>query len=77
MLHGERSGIKLHVDFTNETAMTLQIVETAGLKQDGPIGVTLKDKRFILVCDRVVPFTDYEGKEMRGKTSILYTIDFN
>lgn len=50
--HGERSGIKLHVSFANETAMPLQIVETTGLKHDGPIGVSLEDKRFILVCDR-------------------------
>ncbi|MEH7153118.1 IS4 family transposase [Bacillus thuringiensis] len=50
--HGERSGIKLYVSFTNETVMPLQIVETTGLKHDGPIGVSLEDKRFILVCDR-------------------------
>lgn len=50
--HGERSGIKLHVSFTNETELPLQIVETTGLKHDGPIGISLEDKRFILVCDR-------------------------
>ena len=50
--HGERSGVKLHVSFTNETAMPLQIVESTGLKHDGPIGINLEDKRFILVCDR-------------------------
>lgn len=50
--HGERSGIKLHVSFTNETEMPLQIVETTGLKHDGPVGISLEDKRFILVCDR-------------------------
>jgi len=50
--HGERSGIKLHVSFTNETGMPLQIVETTGLKHDGPIGKQLEDKRFILVGDR-------------------------
>lgn len=50
--HGERSGIKLHVSFTNETSMPLQVVETTGLKHDGPVGVSLEDKRFILVCDR-------------------------
>ena len=32
--------------------MPLQIVETTGLKHDGPIGVQLEDKRFILVADR-------------------------
>ena len=50
--HGERSGIKLHVSFTNETSMPLKVVETTGLKHDGPIGECLEDKRFILVCDR-------------------------
>lgn len=50
--HGDRSGIKLHVSFTNETKMPLQVVETTGLKHDGPIGKSLEDKRFILVCDR-------------------------
>ena len=52
LYHGERSGIKLHVSFTNHTGMPLQVVETTGLKNDGPIGVKLEDKRFILVADR-------------------------
>ncbi|AWE06487.1 IS4 family transposase [Lysinibacillus sp. 2017] len=52
LYHGERSGIKLHVSLTNETAMPLKVVETTGLKHDGPIGEQLEDKRFILVCDR-------------------------
>src|SRR5690606_1865559 len=38
--------------FTNQTSMPLQIVETTGLKHDGPIGVHLEDKRFIIVADR-------------------------
>lgn len=50
--HGERAGIKLHVAFTNETDMPLRVVETAGLKHDGPIGKELEDPRFILVGDR-------------------------
>lgn len=52
LYHGQRSGIKLHVSFTNNTGMPLQIVETTGLKHDGPIGVELEDKRFVLVADR-------------------------
>lgn len=32
--------------------MPLQVVETTGLKNDGPIGIKLEDKRFILVADR-------------------------
>lgn len=52
LYHGERSGIKLHVSFTNDTGMPLKVVETTGLKHDGPIGKELEDKRFILVGDR-------------------------
>lgn len=52
LYHGERSGIKLHVSFTNDTGMPLKVVETTGLKHDGPIGKELVDKRFILVGDR-------------------------
>lgn len=51
LYYGKRSGIKLHVSFTNSTAMPLQIVETTGLKHDGPIGVELEGKQFILVSD--------------------------
>ncbi|BAQ08862.1 transposase IS5377 [Bacillus sp. OxB-1] len=50
--HGERAGIKLHISFTNDTGMPLRVVETTGLKHDGPIGKKLEDKRFILVGDR-------------------------
>ena len=50
--HGERSGIKLHVSFTNETEMPLRVVEATGLKHDGSVGEYLEDARFILVCDR-------------------------
>lgn len=50
--HGERSGIKLHVSLTNETTMPLQVVETTGLKHDGPVSENLVDARFILFCDR-------------------------
>ena len=52
LYHGERSGIKLHVSFTNSSGMPLQVIETTGLKHDGPIGVELEDKRFIIVADR-------------------------
>ena len=52
LYHGERSGFKLHVSFTNSTGMPLQVVETTGLKHDGPIGVELEDKGFIIVADR-------------------------
>lgn len=52
LYHGERSGIKLHVSLSNSTDMPLRVVETIGLKHDGPIGKELEDKRFILVGDR-------------------------
>ncbi|MBK3497148.1 transposase [Viridibacillus sp. YIM B01967] len=50
--HGERSGIKLHVSFTSETGMPLEVKETGGLHHDGPVGESLANKAFILVQDR-------------------------
>jgi len=50
--HGERSGVKLHVSYSPETEMPVGVVETTGLKHDGPIGEQLADKRFVLVEDR-------------------------
>ena len=52
LYHGERSGIKLHISFTPETGMPLDVVETTGLVHDGPVGERLADRRFILVQDR-------------------------
>lgn len=52
LYHGQRSGVKLHVSFTNSTEMPLKVVETTGLRHDGPVGEKLEDKRFILVADR-------------------------
>lgn len=52
LYHGEKSGIKLHVSYTNTTGMPLKIIETTGLKHDGPIGIQLEDPRFIMVGDR-------------------------
>ncbi|EIT86174.1 transposase of IS5377-like element [Fictibacillus macauensis ZFHKF-1] len=69
LYHGHRSGIKLHVSFTNETEMPLQIIETTGLKHDGPIGKELEDTRFILVGDRAYFSIDkvnrYVSKEQK------------
>ncbi|MBE1556119.1 IS4 family transposase [Sporosarcina limicola] len=50
--HDERSGIKLHVAYTLETGMPLEIKETGGLSHDGPAGECLANKAFILVQDR-------------------------
>ncbi|MEK3888034.1 transposase [Bacillus sp. FSL K6-3431] len=52
VFHGERSGIKLHVSFTPETNMPLKLIETVGLKHDGPVGEGIAYKRFVLVEDR-------------------------
>lgn len=49
---GERSGIKLHVSFSPETDIPVKVVETTGLKHDGPVGKQLSDRRFVLVEDR-------------------------
>lgn len=48
----ERSGIKLHVSFSLETKMPVKVIETTGLKHDGPVGQLLADQRFVLVEDR-------------------------
>lgn len=50
--HGELSSVKLHVSYSSETGMPVKVVETTGLKYDGPIGEQLADKRFVLVEDR-------------------------
>lgn len=50
--HGEKSGIKLHVAYSSETGMPLQVKETGGLVHDGPAGESLANHAFILVEDR-------------------------
>lgn len=52
LYHGQKAGIKLHVSYTNSTGMPLKVIETTGLKHDGPIGIELEDPRFIMVGDR-------------------------
>ena len=75
--HGERSGIKLHVSFTNETAMPLKVVETTGLKHDGPIGESLEDKRFILVCDRAYFSIDKVDRYMQEHQDFVIRLKDN
>jgi hypothetical protein len=77
LYHGERSGIKLHVSFTNETAMPLKIVETTGLKHDGPIGKQLEDKRFILVCDRAYFSIDKVDHYLKEKQHFVLRLKDN
>jgi Transposase DDE domain len=75
--HGERSGIKLYVSFTNETDMPLQIVETTGLKHDGPIGKQLEDKQFVLVGDRAYFSIEKVDQYVREKQDFVFRIKEN
>ena len=50
--HGERSGIKLHISYSPEAEMPVRVVESTGLKHDGPMGEKLVDLRYVLVEDR-------------------------
>ncbi|KOY81440.1 IS4 family transposase [Lysinibacillus macroides] len=77
LYHGERSGIKLHVSFTNNTGMPLQIVETTGLKHDGPVGVELENKRFILVADRAYFSVDKVDRYVKTKQGFVIRLKGN
>ena len=77
LYHGERSGIKLHVSFTNSTGMPLQVVETTGLKNDGPIGVKLEDKRFIIVADRAYFSIDKADRYAKTKQDFVIRLKEN
>lgn len=50
--HGERAGVKLHVQFHVGTLLPRNIEETIALDHDGPIGEKLTDPLCILVEDR-------------------------
>jgi hypothetical protein len=50
--HGERAGIKLHVALTEANTMPMNVVETVGIRHDGPIGEELVDDRYIIIADR-------------------------
>ena len=77
LYHGERSGIKLHVSFTNSTGMPLQVVETTGLKHDGPIGVELEDKQFIIVADRAYFSIDKADRYVTTKQDFVIRLKEN
>lgn len=49
LYHGEHSGIKFHVSFTNRTGMPLQVVKTTCLMHDSPVGVELEDNDLSLL----------------------------
>ncbi|ALA71388.1 transposase [Geobacillus stearothermophilus 10] len=50
--HGERSGVNMHVAYSPEQQMPSDIVETVGLRHDGPVGEQLTDVQSVLVEDR-------------------------
>ncbi|MEZ2661361.1 transposase [Aneurinibacillus aneurinilyticus] len=50
--HGERAGIKLHVTLSETTEIPHKVVETTGLKHDGPLMSEFVNPQFILVADR-------------------------
>ncbi|MDO0878253.1 IS4 family transposase [Anoxybacillus gonensis] len=50
--HGERSGVNMHVAYSPEQQMPSDIIETVGLRHDGPIGEQLTDVQSVLVEDR-------------------------
>ncbi len=50
--HGERSGVKMHVAYLPEQQMPIDIVETKGLRHDGPVGEQLTNVQHVLVEDR-------------------------
>lgn len=75
--HGERLGIKLHVSLSNDTAMPLQVVETIGLKHDGPIGIELEDKRFILVGDRAYFSIDKVDRYLSEDQAFVFRLKDN
>lgn len=77
LYHGERAGIKLHVGFTNETEMPLHVVETTGLKHDGPIGKELEDKRFILVGDRAYFSIDKVDQYLESDQDFVFRLKDN
>ena len=65
------------MSFTNETAMPLKVVETTGLKHDGPIGKQLEDKRFILVCDRAYFSIDKVDHYLKEKQHFVLRLKDN
>lgn len=75
--HGERAGIKLHISFTNETDMPLGLVETTGLKHDGPIGKLLEDMRFILVGDRAYFSIEKVDSYVKRKQDFVFRLKDN
>lgn len=50
--HGERAGVKLHVSYSPEQSSPMDVVETIGLRHDGPVGEQLTDIQQVLVEDR-------------------------
>ena len=67
----------MHVSYAVETGMPLQVIETTGLKNDGPIGVQLEDTRFILVGDRAYFSIDKVDRYVRTKQDFVIRLKEN
>ncbi|WP_374016001.1 transposase [Paenibacillus thiaminolyticus] len=50
--HGERAAIKLHVAQRAQNGQPLQVKETIGARDDGPVCESLENPDFIMVMDR-------------------------
>ncbi|TLS34427.1 IS4 family transposase, partial [Geobacillus thermoleovorans] len=50
--HGERAGVKLHVAYSPQSSLPADVVETIGLRHDGPVGEQLTNAQQVLVEDR-------------------------
>ena len=72
-----KAGIKLHVSYTNTTGMPLKVVETTGLKHDGPIGIQLEDPRFILVGDRAYFSIEKIDRYLNEKQDFVFRLKEN
>lgn len=57
--------------------MPLKVIETIGLKHDGPIGESLKDKRFVLVGDRAYFSIDKVDRYVKEKQDFVIRLKDN
>ncbi|WP_446189246.1 transposase [Geobacillus subterraneus] len=50
--HGERAGVKLHIAYSPESSLPADVMETTGLRHDGPVGEPLTNAQQVLVEDQ-------------------------
>ena len=67
----------MHVRYTNTTGMPLKVVETTGLKNDGPMSIQLEDPRFILVGDRAYFSIDKVDRYLKEKQDFVFRLKEN